>query len=64
MPYTLATYMALKFVRDSSLKTRMKVLEYSYKSQIVTLFGLTFLNTYPFYNVETKNICENYFLTG
>tara|TARA_A100001015_G_scaffold282559_1_gene346954 strand:- start:587 stop:817 length:231 start_codon:yes stop_codon:yes gene_type:complete len=62
MPYSLATCMALKFVRDSSLKTRMKFMEYSYKYQFASLLGLTFINLYPL-NIDIDLICENYLLT-
>ena len=64
MPYSVATCMALKFVRDSNLKTRMKALELSYKYQYITLVGLSVLNIYPFQGVDTHSICENYLLTG
>ena len=64
MPYSIVTCMDLKFVKESNLKTRMKFLEYSYKYQFASLFGISLLNIYPFHNVDTSMIYENNLFFG
>lgn len=64
MPCSIATMMALRFVKNSDLKTRIKALETSYKLQGSFLFGLGYLNLFGNSGLDNSVITENYLLTG